>query len=80
MYLYVAKEEGLNRVPEALLKQFGKPELAMTLLLHEERKLQLADINKVMASIQEQGFFLQMPPQNDSYMLAIHAKNNKTSV
>ncbi len=61
-YLYVEKAKGLERVPEALLQQFGKPELAMTLALTAERKLARADAGKVMAAVSEQGYFLQMPP------------------
>lgn len=61
-YLYVEKAKGLERVPEVLLNQFGKPELAMTLALTSERKLARADAAKVMAAVTEQGFFLQMPP------------------
>jgi uncharacterized protein YcgL (UPF0745 family) len=65
MYLYVDKKENLARVPEALLAKFGKLELGMTLLLHPERKLARADVNAVMDSIQQRGFYLQMPPQDD---------------
>lgn len=65
MYLYVDKAEGLARVPEALLAQFGKPEHAMTLLLHAERKLANADIGKVIEAVRQQGFYLQMPPRDD---------------
>ena len=45
-----------------LLKQFGEAELAMTLLLTPERKLARVEAPKVLESIAEQGFFLQMPP------------------
>jgi uncharacterized protein len=62
MYLYVDKREGLERVPEPLLKQFGEAELAMTLLLTPERKLARVEAPKVLEAIGEQGFFLQMPP------------------
>lgn len=61
-YLYVEKTKGLERVPEALLNQFGKPALAMTLALTSDRKLARADVAKVMVAVTEQGFFLQMPP------------------
>ncbi|MBN50354.1 MAG: hypothetical protein CMN85_12540 [Spongiibacteraceae bacterium] len=61
-YLYVEKAKGLERVPEPLLKQFGKPELAMTLALTSERKLARVDAAKVMDAVVEQGFFLQLPP------------------
>ena len=37
MYLYVEKQEGLDRVPESLQQQFGKAELAMPLVLTPER-------------------------------------------
>lgn len=77
MYLYVEKTEDLSRVPELLLQKFGKAELAMTLLLTPERKLSRIDAVRVNAEIDEQGFFLQLPPQQDSYMKAVHEKNSK---
>ena len=77
MYLYVDKAEDLARVPEALLSRFGKPEQAMTLLIHSERKLARVDVTKVLAELEEHGFFLQMPPQIDMAMRALHEKNSK---
>lgn len=77
MYLYVDKQEDLERVPDALLKRFGKPEQAMTLVLTPERELARVDIKKVLAGLEEQGFFLQMPPQPDRDMQKLHEKNSK---
>ncbi len=77
MYLYVDKKEDISRVPEALLEQFGKPELAMTMLLSEQRTLQRADISKVMQNIVDKGYYLQMPELNDDYMSKVHQNNNK---
>ncbi len=77
MYLYVDKQEDLERIPAALLKRFGKPEQAMTLVLTPERELARVDIAKVLASLEEQGFFLQMPPQPDKAMQKLHEKNSK---
>lgn len=77
MYLYVEKQCELTKVPEALLKRFGRPELAMTLLLHTERKLARVDVEKVLQGIDEQGYFLQMPPQPERYMSELHEKNVK---
>lgn len=65
MYLYVGKTEALTRVPEPLLQKFGRPEHAMTLLLHSGRTLARAETADVMAAIQQQGFYLQMPPGED---------------
>ena len=77
MYLYVDKQEDLSRVPPALLKQFGKPERAMTLLLHSERSLARVDVVKVLAELEEVGFYLQLPPQPDHDMQKLHQQNSK---
>lgn len=77
MYLYVDKTDDLKPVPESLLKKFGKPELAMTLLLQPEKKLARVDIIKVLEALKQQGYFLQMPPQPDKAMAKLHEKNSK---
>ncbi len=77
MYLYVPKSEDLSRVPEALLQRFGKAELAMTLLLHPERQLARVDVGKVLDELQDQGFYLQMPPRPDEYTRELREKNSK---
>lgn len=77
MYLYVKKQEGLERVPEALLERFGKPVHAMTLLLTPEKKLARTTPEMVAQALDEQGFYLQMPPVEDGYMQEVHAKNTK---
>ncbi|MGK0442254.1 MAG: hypothetical protein ACJA0N_002062 [Pseudohongiellaceae bacterium] len=78
LYLYVIKSENLTRVPETLLKQFGKPEHAMVLVLHSERELARVDVSLVLSDLDEKGYFLQMPPQlGDEYMKGIHEKNSK---
>lgn len=77
MYLYVDKSEDMERVPAQLLKRFGKPEFAMTLLLHPERELARVDVHRVLLEIEEQGFFLQIPPRPDEIMREIHEKNSK---
>ncbi|MEJ2531547.1 MAG: YcgL domain-containing protein [Halioglobus sp.] len=62
MYLYVDKARGLDDVPEMLLQKFGEPQPVMTLLLGPERRLARADTAQVLAQIEMQGFYLQMPP------------------
>ncbi len=62
MYLYVDKARGLLDVPDTLLAQFGDPAPVMLLHLTPQRKLARADAALVLASIQTQGFYLQMPP------------------
>lgn len=62
MYLYVEKSRGLDAVPDELLTRFGTPTPVMVLLLTPERTLARADSGAVIASIAQQGFYLQMPP------------------
>jgi uncharacterized protein YcgL (UPF0745 family) len=61
-YLYVDQARGLEDVPETLLAQFGEPEQVMTLMLSAQRKLARADAAEVLAQIEQQGFYLQLPP------------------
>ena len=68
MYLYVDKARGLDDVPEALLRQFGEPEPVMTLLISPERRLARADATEVLAQIETQGYYLQMPPTADELL------------
>lgn len=81
MYLYVRKDEGLSRVPEDLLKIFGRPQQAMVLLLTPEKKLAHTSVEKVAASLDEKGFYLQLPPRGDRDPDAdrIRALNSKLS-
>ena len=62
MYLYVRKQEGLERVPEELLGQFGTPEPALIFKLSPDRKLARANAGEVMAALKDKGYFLQLPP------------------
>lgn len=81
MYLYVKKEEGLSKVPEDLLKLFGRPQQAMVLLLTPGKKLAHATVEKVAESLETQGFYLQLPPRNerDPEAERLRALNSKLS-
>jgi len=70
-------EKDLEAVPEALLKQLGKLESAMTLKLTPERKLAQADITEVLAQLDEQGYYLQIASTADEYMQIVRARNEK---
>ena len=62
MYLYLAKEDDFDVVPEELLKRFGTPTQIMELELTPVRKLAREDVEKVKANLTDKGFHLQMPP------------------
>ncbi|MEH6447166.1 MAG: YcgL domain-containing protein [Oleispira sp.] len=70
-YLYVSLADDLSRVPEVLLETFGRPELVTKMIITPERKLARADAEKVMASIREKGFYLQMPPPKENFGLGL---------
>ncbi|MFB4359631.1 YcgL domain-containing protein [Pantoea sp. BS_8] len=75
-YLYVEKKDDFSRVPDALLKGFGKPQLAMVTNLAQRDKLANADINKVKQGLSEQGYYLQIPPPIES-LLKTHLEADK---
>jgi uncharacterized protein YcgL (UPF0745 family) len=68
LYLYLARQDGFQDLPEALREHFGTPQLVMTLQLHAGRRLAREDPLKVMASLREQGYHLQLPPQKESLL------------
>lgn len=72
MYLYVDKQRGLKAVPEALLSHFGKPQPVFTLLLTPEKKLARADAADICKSLMSQGYYLQMPPAREEYLLDLY--------
>ncbi|MBM6550324.1 YcgL domain-containing protein [Marinomonas ostreistagni] len=72
MYLYVEKQKGLKDVPEALMERFGEGVSVMTMLIKPEQKLARANAKDVMDSIVEKGFYLQMPPAREEYLLDLY--------
>ena len=65
-YLYIEREGDFTRVPEALLALLGRLEHVMALELTEGRRLAQADPSQVRELLRVQGYYLQMPPQNDT--------------
>ncbi len=70
-YLYVAKKGDFSQVPEALLQQFGAPVLVMLFNLDGDKPLKQVENAKVKDEIQNKGFYLQLPPPEQS-LLAKH--------
>ena len=75
-YLYVEKKDDFSRVPVELMQGFGKPQLAMMLPLDGSKRLANADLAKVKAALEEQGYYLQMPPPLES-LLKTHLEKEK---
>ena len=63
-YLYVEKQDDFSRVPAALLAMLGTLVFVMEVELREERKLAQAEARDVIAKLQSEGFYLQMPKKD----------------
>lgn len=61
-YLIVDRSDGLARVPESLLAQFGPAEPSFTFLLTPDRRLARAEPGAVLEALEARGFYLQLPP------------------
>lgn len=62
LYLYLNKKDDFSDIPEPLFKSFGQLQFVMELELTPERTLAREDVNKVIASLDNKGFFVQLPP------------------
>jgi uncharacterized protein YcgL (UPF0745 family) len=77
-YIYLRDGHKFEDLPIALVKIFGEPEFVLALDLTAERKLAYEDVNQVMKSLQEDGYHLQMPPQEDATGLLELPEKKKT--
>lgn len=60
-YLYIPKRDDFSQVPDTLMQMFGKPVFVMLVSL-DKHQLAQVNVDNVKASLEEQGFFLQLPP------------------
>lgn len=62
LYLYIEKKDDFSKIPESLLNSFGRLEFVMDLELIAGLKLAREDVRTVRTSLEEKGFFVQIPP------------------
>jgi uncharacterized protein YcgL (UPF0745 family) len=75
MYVYMDKKDDPDTLPEALKQRTGRLELAMTLVLTPDKKLARAKAEDVLVAIDNQGFYLQMPPSLTDEMASVSEAN-----
>lgn len=63
MYLYLRKDLSEQDLPPALRERSGRLSEVMKLHLHPQRRLARCDVEQVMAQLQHQGYYLQLPPE-----------------
>lgn len=64
IYLWLAERDGFGVLPESLRKMLGELRFAMELQLDPQRRLPREDAAQVLAHLGEQGWHLQLPPEN----------------
>jgi uncharacterized protein YcgL (UPF0745 family) len=69
-YVYLRERDGFGVLPEALTATLGTLVFVMELELSPTRKLAREDTAKVIESLCERGFHLQLPPPPDAPMSA----------
>ncbi len=81
LYVYIADEDGLDKLPQPVLKQLGTPEFSMKLDLTPDRKLIQEDTKTVIESLKTQGFHIQMPRDIEDQLqaIALSAKNQRSA-
>ncbi|MBR9871281.1 MAG: YcgL domain-containing protein [Gammaproteobacteria bacterium] len=73
-YIYVRRGHDWQELPEALRSIFGQPAHAMDLLLTPDKKLARTTGKEVLDALEEKGFFLQMPEEQDTYIVDFKRK------
>lgn len=77
-YLYLAKKDDFSSVPKILMDTFGTPKFVMTIPLMKREKLAIIDRQKLQNELQQKGFYLQIPPPEESLLkqhLESHQQN-----
>lgn len=62
-YLYVAADLPFDDLPAELRERFGEPTFVMRLELSPKRKLSRVAVERVIEGLENDGFFLQLPPR-----------------
>lgn len=60
------------------MQQFGKPQFVMLFNLVGEKPLKRVKNNDVLQAIEQQGFYLQMPPLPENLLKAFLAERTQT--
>ncbi|MGO1460945.1 MAG: YcgL domain-containing protein [Marinobacter sp.] len=68
-YIFVRRGQAWEELPESLKAVFGSPVHSMDLIMTPERKLARTTGEQVLMAIEEKDFFLQMPQEQDAYVI-----------
>lgn len=77
MYVYLEKEKGLSKIPENLIELFGTPILVTHMMVDENKKFAKVNVNDLLNSLKEKGFYLQVPDPLPEYRQFLIKQNDK---
>ncbi|HPQ96442.1 MAG: YcgL domain-containing protein [Thiothrix sp.] len=69
-YLLLPEKDNFSRVPLSLIELFGEAVFSFEFELTTERSLVQADPVQVIANMQQNGFFLQLPPGKETHLVS----------
>lgn len=78
-YLYLPKGKGFAHLSPQLQAWFRPTDLALTLWLKPGKTLAQVDAEKLLRVIEEQGYYLQMPPPREPYLLDLYRQSEAGS-
>ncbi|WP_417566798.1 YcgL domain-containing protein [Marinobacter sp.] len=73
-YIFVRRGQEWEELPESLRGIFGQPIHSMDLIMTPGRKLARTTGKQVLEAIGEKDFFLQMPEEQDGYVVDFKRK------
>lgn len=73
-YIFVRRGQKWEDLPESLKAIFGNPIHSMDLVMTPERKLARTTGEQVLKAIAEKDFLLQMPQEQDAYVIDFRTK------
>lgn len=73
-YVFVRRGQDWDELPEGLRGIFGAPVHSMDLLLTPDRKLARTTGQQVLEAIKEKDFYLQMPEEQEGYVVEFKRK------
>lgn len=68
LYLYLKEKDNFDNVPESLIALLGDINFSFEFDLGKNRKLVRAEAQEVLRLMNENGYFLQMPPPKNKIL------------
>ena len=78
-FLFIEKRDDFSKVPEPLMAMFGLPHYVMIINLAKRTQLGAADLDTLKQSLNDQGYYLQLPPPEENLLSQLRKENGVDS-